>query len=221
MISPNLITDNLLQVGDMARLDASQSLVSGLDQFVSIEIQPDAEDDFVLLDKDYPFLDYYYETVGDKVCTVRLTSDLGTKEVSKTISVISEEDDRLFSNDSMLADYEQNIFGLLPSGRQSFKYAHRKSQEDILRDLIESGHKVDKVVIFDIKEVQRWSTFKTLALIFESNVMIEGDVHIRKTEIYQIKESEARNSALIRFDNNKDGIADTVIRNFPSRIRLT
>lgn len=218
MVLLNLYIDSIVQKGDLVRFDFSRSVIP--EDIIFLEIRPDTSGDFISIDVKETHLDYFYESVGNKEVTLRITDSQGAHQTSKTIKVLSEDEERLFSNDEMLLGYEPNIFSLLPDGKNSFIYAHRIAQNEILKELSIEDRKVRAENIFDIEEVQNWSKFKTLALIFESNVIVEDDTHIRKKKIYLDKELGSKNSSLVRIDSDLDGNVDSKVQNLPTSIRL-
>lgn len=214
MIFPTLETELKVQVNDKTRLDATKTFLSPDEAAITlIEIQPEATESFYDVTT-AKFLDWSYATDGDKVVSLRVTTDGSPESITKTLPIISVTDDRLFSSDGDLVVHEQDILSFVRPGRNSFLDIHRTSQEHILAWLDEHGiRKTDGTLfsaenIYNLEEVRRWSKFLTLRLIMESLSNSNDDIFATKSEKYRILESEARNRVSITLDIDADGNPD-------------
>lgn len=221
MIFPKLKTDKILQVDDLTRLDGTLSSFRDIDDIVSVEIKPEATADFVELDSERPkdwFLDYAYETAGEKVVTLKITDSDGDKERESTITVLSVEDDNLFSNDNDILSNEPDLYRYLPHGRSSFNFAHREAQTRIIAYLDEKriwksdNTRYEKSDIVDLEEFRHWSRFLTLNIIFNSLVVNVDDVFSEKANHYKGLMELARARATIRLEYEDDDIENSVTR---------
>jgi len=226
MIFPKNTHELVVQVDDKIRLDATLSFVTEGETITDIEIKPSATDSFIsVMNDDYDkwYLDWAYEDEGEITVSLKITSDLGTKTKNYSITVLTEEEDALFSNDNDLIAYEPDLKRMLPQGKNSFIYAHRKAQEKILAYLDEQriwksdNTRFSKNDITDKEEFHRWSVFQTLLIIFESMQVSVNDIFQEKREQYDKDMREARNRASLRLDVDGDGNTDTV----PYNIRST
>lgn len=217
MIFPHLRYESLVQVSDKLRLDASKSF-SNQGTITNIEIEPDTGVGFISIfnsNNEKWYIDWAYAVAGDKTVSLRVTTD-APLVVTETfdLSVISSEEDNLFSNDQDLFPYEPNLYRFLPLGKSSFKYAHRAAQEKILSYLDEQkiwkqdGTRFEKEDIVNTVEFRRWSLFQTLLIIFESNQLSVDDLFQEKRKEYEKNLIEARNRASLRLDLDGDGEID-------------
>lgn len=215
MIFAVLELEGVLQVEDMTRLDASKSYATPDEAAITlIEIQPEASASFydVTTDK---YLDYQYSTDGEKVITCRVTTDGSPVSTTKTITVVTSVEDKLFSSDSELTPYEPHILQWTREGRNSFLDVHRASQDRILKWLDENriwdteGNRLTKDAIIDLEEVNDWSKFMTLKFIFEGLSNATDDIFHEKALRYEGMMIQARNRAALRLDRDGDGQEDT------------
>lgn len=216
-IFPKLNIENIIQTNDTVRLDATRSFISKDEADITlVEIQPEATESFVPVtgskSKDW-FLDWQYAGASRTVAiTVRVTTDGLPVTFSQDLEVISEADDKLFSNDGNLLEHESDILKFLPDGKTSFKWMHRRAQKLILADFNERGvtdthyQKLTKDSFVDVDEVSDWSIALTLALIFEDNSNVVADKYSMKAEEYNSAALRHRNRAFYRIDLNNDGI---------------
>jgi len=226
MLFPKLTLETVLQVDDKTRLDSTLSFSTNDETITDVEIQPEASESFISIyntDSEKWYLDWAYETDGVKTVQIRLTSALGTRTKSYSITVLTEAEDALFSSDNDLYPYEPNIDKYLPRGKNSFIYAHRASQVKILAYLDEQRiwkddrSRYTKEDIVDKEEFRRWSLFQTLLIIFESGQVSTADIFQEKKLEYENEMRQARNRASLRLDSDGDGNVDEV----PYNIRTT
>ena len=220
MIFPQLNIENIIQIKDTIRLDATRSFVSKDEASISlIEIEPEAGAGFIDVtgtkSKDW-FLDWQYSGASRTVTiTVRVTTDGAPVASTFDLEVISKVDDKLFSTDADLFGHETDILKFLPDGKTSFNYMHRRAQKLIVEDFNERGvtdydrQKLTKDAFVDVDEVRDWSIALTLALIFEDNSNVVGDTFSVKAEEYNSAALRHRNRAFFRVDLNGDGTIDT------------
>jgi len=215
MIFPVLKTEKTLQVGDKTRLDAENSYVTtGEDALTVFEIEPEAGAGFIDITTS-KHLDYQYSTDGNKVVTLRVDNGSGSVATNKTISVISEENDKLFSSDEEIVPHEPSILDYVRGGRSSFLDIHRTAQDRIVKWLDEhriwgtDGTRLTKDAIVDIEEVNDWSKYMTLRMIFEGLSNAVDDIFSEKSNKYRELEKAARNRSSIRLDKDGDGEADS------------
>jgi hypothetical protein len=220
MIFPKLNFEEIVQVDDKFRFNASMSFVSEGETITSIEIEPDIAEGFVNVDINKMYLDYAYEIAGEKVVTLRVTTDLDVKDKAYTIKIVSESEDALLSSDNDLIPLEPEILRYLPKGKNSYNYAHRKAQERILAYLDEQmywkeGEKrytrqdLANVTDPEFKEqFRQWSIYQTLLIIFESNQLAVGDVYDEKKGEYLKLRDGSRQRAALLLDGNGDGEVD-------------
>lgn len=130
------------------------------------------------------------------------------------IKVYSELGDHLFSSDQDLIDEESDIMKWVPKGKNTFKNVHRRAQEKILEYLDRHGftdifeNKYTKWAIKDFSEVNEWSRYMTLRMIFEDISNAPADVFKAKRTVYESEEIQARQRAILRLDTDNDGEAD-------------
>lgn len=223
MIFPNLKHENIVQLNDKTRFDANDSFVTIGETITNVEIEPDAGVGFISvydggdpdnIDENW-FLDWAYETDGDKTISVKVTTDMGDKTSTYTINAITAENDKLFSVDADLYAYEPTLKRNLPQGKNSFLYAHRKSQEKIIAYLDEQRiwkqdkTKFTKDDLIDLDEFKQWSIFQTLLIIFESSQLVRDDIFQEKREGYEMDMKSARKRGGLRLDFNGDGTQAT------------
>jgi hypothetical protein len=231
---PKITFETVLQVDEKARLDTSLSFATDDENITDILIEPFAGAGYISVfnggNKSKWYLDWAYETDGFKDVSVRIEADSGnkTKSYMAGINVLTEDEDALLSNDNDLLPYETDILNYLPKGKNSYIYAHRKSQERILAYLDEQRMwksdnsvytKQDLVTLgSDIQDqFKQWSTFQTLLIIFESIQVSNNDIFQEKKQEYENLMRQARNRSSLRLDENNDGVIDEV----PYNIRST
>ncbi len=216
MIFPVLELEQVVQVDDRTRLDGLKAYTTPDEAAITlVEIEPDAGAGYIDVTSNR-YLDWQYSTDGDKTVTLRITTDGAPQSISRTLSVLSVVDDRLFSSDAELLPYEPQILQWTREGRNSFLDVHRAAQDRILGWLDEhriwdnQGNRLTKEDITDIQEVNDWSKFMTLRLIFEGLSNAIDDIFHEKAIRYGEMEVQARNRAALRLDRDNDGITDEI-----------
>jgi hypothetical protein len=224
MIFPNLSVEKTLQVKDATRLDARKSIYRDIANVKDVEISPEndglGDPQYVSVyesgDFQLWYLDYLYETDGEKEITLRITdiADV-TKVTSETITVVTEESDALFSKDKDIVEAEPDVMRYLPEGKTSYLYAHRESQRRILAFLDENRiwkndeTRFTKDEIVDVEEFVHWSRFLTLHMIYTQKIVSIEDFFSFKADEYKGLMNSARGRATLRLDKNGDGVVDT------------
>ena len=231
---PIIETDDIVQLNDKLRIDVSRTFVArpgSLANIKKIEIKPTADESFITVHdtastattyavKDW-YLDWIYlnklvATVATDIHTITLKvtlTDNSEHTATKNITLLTETEDDLYSEDSDLFLHEWDIMKWLPDGRSSWKYLHRRAQSRILSYLDEKGYKtndgaiISKANISNKEDFKEWSTFMTLNLIFSTVLNSRGDVFTQKAIFYENKELNA-NKRVFRIDSDLDGISD-------------
>jgi len=215
-IFAQLHTESVVQVGDKTRLNGSQSFAGGGANLDKIEIEP--EEDAGFIEVTGPgYLDWVYAEDGDKTVTVKVTRGEDEATVIGTVSVITAEDDNLYSGDAALRDYEAQIMDLLPQGRSSYLNYHRRAQSLMLAWLEQQGF-VDanrdaytSTTLTNTAAVRDWSTFLVLRLIFEGVSNATNDVFSEKAKRYRELEEFHRERVIRILDGDGDDVLDQVI----------
>lgn len=221
-----LQTDHVVQVGDKTRLDASSSFASPVAAITKFEIKPTAEGEFIEVSPDQPWLDWIYTEAGQLTPSVRVTT--GDGETAATglgmteITVLTEEDDRLFSSDSDLKGVVPLIYRYLPDGRASFKYAHRASQEIILDRInrrVKSGAWLSAEAVANIEQVRQWSKYLTLASIYAAAQIAKDDFFFQEQARFANTASKYESDAYIelKLDGSQTANAEVSFGSVPVR----
>jgi hypothetical protein len=215
----NLILEETVQVDDKTRLDATKSFVDKSEADITlVEIEPEAAAGFVDVTgssyKNY-YLDWQYAGTSRTVTvSVRITTDAAPITSTKTIEVLTATDDALFSGDQDIVSIESDILKYVRPGRNSFLDFHRKAQEQILDKLNDmgiydtDGLRLTKAAVVDVDEVNKWSYYLSLALIFDDLSNAIDDVFAQKRSFYESKALSALYKAEIKLDLNNDGTID-------------
>lgn len=130
------------------------------------------------------------------------------------IKLYSKEGDALFSSDGDLITWEPDIMKYVKSGRNTYKDIHREAQEQIIYWLDREGYvnvygrKYNKFDIIDFSEVNEWSAFLALSIIYWGISNKTDDVFLNKHFEFLKKAQEARSRAVLRLDTNEDGKID-------------
>jgi hypothetical protein len=216
-IFPFIECDEIVQVNDKFRISGVKSFVTKDEADISlVEIDPG---DGVFIDvtgtgtnrQKCWFLDYQHSTDGDKTVAVRITTDGAPVTTSKTVIVLSEADDYLYSKDEDLVSIESDILKYVPEGKNTFKYAHREAQKQILEWLWTRGYKKTdgtrfiKTDFVDLIEVKYWSIYVTLKLIYKDLSNATDDIFYKKAKMFENDEHHWRTRSLLRIDVNGDG----------------
>ncbi len=163
-IFPFIEVGDVEQVDDKLRISGVKSFAAKDEAAISeIEIEPETSEGLISVfssnTKNW-FLDWEYATEGMKTISIRVTTDGAPITVTKTISILSVADDKLFSIDDDLFVFETEILTFVPAGRNTFIYEHRAAQIQILEDLYRIGitdifgDKLTKDSVVDVEEVK-------------------------------------------------------------------
>jgi len=214
MIFPVLKLEDVVQVNDQTRLDATKSYKTPDEAAITlVEIEPEPGAGFIDVTSS-KYLDYQYSSDGDKDVTVRITTDGAPTQLTKVLSITSVADDKLFSSDEELTSHEPDILNYVAPGRNSFLNVHRNAQDRILTWLDEhritdqNGDRLNKDAIVDTQEVNDWSKFMVLRLIFEGLSNSVEDIFSIKAQKYSDMEAKSRNRSQLRLDRDGDGSTD-------------
>lgn len=224
-IFPIIETESIIQVGDKVRIDASKSFVSkGEGAIFNVEILPETSGAwvsvFVANTPSAWFLDWAYSGASRTVtvsCRIQVTNAMGDIQTStKTISVVTAADDKLFSSDSDLTALEPDVLKWVKAGRSSFLDVHRMAQSKIIEWIDEAGYrnedgsKVSKNELLDLSEVRPWSRDLTLSLIFFGISNQVDDVFAQKSKFYASQAKDRADRAVLAWDFNKDGTVNVI-----------
>ena len=236
-IFPLVETEPLVQVNDKTRLSAVKSFISKDEAAITlVEIEPEAGNGYIdvsglpILAKNW-FLDWSYATAGAKVVSLRITTDAAPVVFTKTLTVISAADDKLWSADSDLQILEPDIMSWVRQGRASFLDYHRTAQKRILEwfDNIKVWNKDgqpftknDITIAIADEDLKRISIYWTLELIF-------GGLSNKPDDVFALKELSYRKSrkelqadrSRIRVDYNLNGTIENTEQYMMRSIRLT
>jgi hypothetical protein len=214
MIFGNIETEKVLQLNDRTRIDARKTYLSPDESAITkIEIQPEIGTDFQDVTSN-KYLDWSYDSSGTKNITLRITTDSNPQDFTRSIIILTPEQDNLFSSDADLLSYEDDILNYVRDGRNSFLDKHRASQIIILDDLDSAkiwkrdGSRYKAEDIIDIQDFKQWSIFLTLKIIFESLSNAVDDIFSQKAEKYSSMAINAKSRASLRLDRNQNGEID-------------
>lgn len=208
--------EEVVQVADKTRIDISGTFVNG-DPITTLTIEPEAgvgDIDVYNISPDYWYLDWAYATDGDKTITITASDDTITETKVITLSVISEVDDNLYSNDAQLFAIESELKRYLPPGRNSYLNIHRESQSRILNYLErkrlwnKDGTPYSKDQINLEGELQKWSLYETALTIYNDLSISGGDKFSQKVNEYTSLRNYERDRAAIRIDKDSSGTID-------------
>lgn len=221
MLFPKADLDNLVQIYDMYRIDASKSFTTGNQADITeLNIYPDYTNNpatvFNLVSEGIEcfYLDWAYETAGDYTIRVEMKTATLDKNIEYTVKAVSEAEDNLFATDAMIYSYEDELRRYLPNGRNSWKYIHRKAQEDILDYLYRNGilddndDKITKDQIIDTSQVEKWATFEAILLIYQDIKNTNSEAFADKLVDYGQKRDDARGRYILEYDSDRDGDID-------------
>lgn len=223
MIFPVIECDSVVQINDRFRIYGDKSYKTPDElAWTKVEIEPYAGAGFIDVTPDlakpkpekFFYLDFQYNTAGDKIVSLRLTAGAAPVTFTKTVSCILEADDHLFSTDDLLKEQQSDIYKLIPDGRSTFKYKHRAAQNYMLDWLWNNGYYKSigagvepflKADIVDTNFISDWATFVALRMLFEENINQGGDIFRSKANDFMVKEERAREKFLLVIDIDGDG----------------
>tara|TARA_R110000868_G_C10972634_1_gene770635 strand:+ start:17968 stop:18672 length:705 start_codon:yes stop_codon:yes gene_type:complete len=219
MLFPKADVDKLVQNYDMFRIDATKSFSTSDEAVTEVLIYPDYTNQPLIsydkydIDPDCWYLDWAYKTEGSYKIRIELKTASASEFIDYDIESITSTEDFLFSDDSMIYSFENELKKYLPMGRNSWKYLHRKAQEEILDYFYRNGilnpdgSKILKTQLIG-DSLERWSTFETILLIYQDIKTSNAEAFNEKIVDYSEKRADARKRYLIEYDSNKDGNVD-------------
>lgn len=213
--------EDTVQVNDKTRLSAVKSFVSkGSAAIDIVKIKPESTDSFItvsgvgIASKDW-FVDWQYTTAGVKTVSLEITLVGGAVQTfQKTILVVTEVQDMLWSNDQDLVAKEYDILKWVPPGRNSYLNIHREAQKKILNWLDEiriyknDGSKLTKTDLNYTNDLKELSANWALALIFGSIYNKPDDVYYQKMQGYMEAVESCKRRGRIQADFNNNGVLD-------------
>ena len=215
-IFPNINTENIIQVNDKIRISAAKTFITQDESAITlVEIEPHTGEGYIDVtnaDFDELYLDWAYSTDGTKTISLRVTTDGIPVTITKDITCISVEDDKLFSTDQDLQKHEVSILKFVPRGKNSFNYVHRLAQNEILEQLYKDGYtktdntKLTKAEVLRTDELAQWSKYMVLRLIFRDLSNALDDIYDKKSKNYESAEHLWRTKAVLKLDYNGDGV---------------
>ena len=211
MIFPILELESQLRLNDKTRLDAVKSFISPDEAAITlVEIESETSAGFIDVTSNR-YLDWQYSTDGAKTVSLRITTDGAPTTFTKNIEVLTEANDVTFSSDDDLLAHEDDILRYVRSGRSSYIDKHRLAKKRIVRWLSEQriydqdGNNLTDAAIRDVEEVNEWSKFYVLYIIFNSLSNAIDDIFAQKASLYQSLAKDAQQRSAIRLDTNGDG----------------
>ena len=219
-IFPGLKSDDIVQVDDRYRIDATDSMATQEETsaITLVEIEPEAGNGFINVfgggqSREW-FLDWEYQGLTrDVVVSVRVTTDGAPVTKTKTVSVITSADEKLIVDDGDMIE-ENEIFKFIPKGRTSWTYLHRKTNRDILAWFDEMGFTdfdgnaltIDNFV--NTQELKEWATSHSYYLIYkEISDKVDDSFRQKSADYFTLAEGH-KNRLRFRIDLNNDGNID-------------
>lgn len=146
---------------------------------------------------------------------ITLEIDNSTTPVSDTkyIQVFSESGDSLFSSDFDLVTKKQDILSWVKAGRNSFLNFHRQAQEEIIDwfrgegSVNIDGDPLEVKNLVHPTDLNQWSTYLTLRLIFDDLSNDVDDIFDREARGFESREMRLRDR-IMRIDIDNDGKSD-------------
>lgn len=218
MIFPVLEAEDLVQTNDKTRIAATKSFVTKDETSITnVEIEPEAGAGFISVfagGSSNWFLDWAYETAGQKTVTLRVTNAGGDQTKQVSIMVVTPAEDKLWSSDADLVRYESDILKWVPSGRASWLNKHRKAQVlildwlDSVRIWNDDGSRLTKDSFLVTDDVRLLSIYTTLQLIMVDISNKPDDVFEQKAKQYAKLSYDLKARGRIQADFNKNNLND-------------
>lgn len=204
--------DEKVFTGDKLRIDVSASFLSPDETFatVSHEVSVDGGVSWYNITAK-KYVDWLFSTSGAKTISLRLTTTLGNTIFTANTTVLNLTTQKLFSKDNDLYAYETDIDSYLPKRWSSWNLIHLEAQKYIMDWLDEKqifkedGSKYIVDDLHDLDQVRQASIFKTLELIFESNIKVDDDLFTQKRNHYRGLVNEKLSRSQLSLDYNGDG----------------
>ena len=217
MIFPKIVSEKIIQVGDKLKLDASKTFVNGIDSIFNVEIRPEDTGEFLTIASDGDLkLEWVYTTPGLKTVSLRINND-DAAIITTQLSVLTEIEDKLFSNDSDIEALESDISYYYKDSRNSHLDMHREAQSYILDELYNRGLRdseggaITKDNILETDQLKAWSKYYTLFLIYNDHMKSPEDALAEKAAHYkQMALSASQDKQFLKLDTDLDGLSETV-----------
>lgn len=232
MIFPVLKIESKVQIGEKTRINGTKSYTSPNEAAVSlVRIKPTASESFITVSAldatDYTawLLDWQYDTAGIQTISLEITTNGAPVVVTKTIEVVTEAAEKLFSSDADIEYLEPGLIEFVKYGKNSFNDVHRQAQSAIMDEIYRNrifaadGSKLTVAEVVDVAELKFWSIYMVLNKIFQGLSNKIDDVFAAKSKYYASKEHEALQMAMnqMRLDYDKSGtIEETEQQDFRS-----
>jgi hypothetical protein len=214
VIFPAILAPVLSQVNEKVYLDASSSYATGSDEITLVEIRPTSSDSWETVSLSDKELTWIFSSAGDFTASVRINS---TEVKAVTFKIVTAEDDKLFSTDDNLVDIEGEIMIYLRCGKSSFNNKHREAQKLILEELNsrglrdEDGNEITKSNIAITKELNAWSRYLALYLIYFDVSVDQNSVYWEKAQRYKKAAQKASmDRQFITIDHSGDGTSENL-----------
>jgi hypothetical protein len=216
----NLELEAVVQTKDKTRLSASKSFSPKGEQPIDqVKISPEVGVALIdIHDGGNPknwFLDWEYTTPGTKTVTLEIKAGPHTVTFTRSIEVVTPEQDKLFSKDSDLIQFEPDILKWLPAGKSTYNNIHRNAQYLIL-DWLDSirvwrtdGTKLTKADLSLTDDLKQLSIYMTLELIFMGISNQVDDVFLNKARMYGQKALLVQGRGRIQADFNGNGTLES------------
>lgn len=225
MIFGQLELETKVQTMDRTRLNCVKSFTTPDEAAVTlVRIKPSVTDAFITvasgasaIDNDKYYLDWMYLTAGMKTVELEITTNAAPQVFTNTITVLDKTTEILFSNDNDLFNIENDILKFVPVGKNSFIFMHRQSKEDILEEIYRNkildvdGEKLTEADVIETTELNYWSKYKVLAMIFEGLSNAIDDIFDQKAKKYSSEMLSWQNQTfnILRLDYNNSGEIDS------------
>ena len=213
----NIHLEETAQVDDKIRIDSTRSYTIGEAAISLMRIKSEDSGTYFTVTSD-KYLDWSYPTAGTKTVTLEITTDGAAHEFTKTIEVVTEANDRLWSSDADLVNHEPDIMNYLPEGKNSYINIHRLSRDRILDWLDEKriwdddGNRLTAVDV-DGTDIKGWSKYLTLQYVFEGLSNSIDDIFHEKGLRYKALAETAASRSVLRLDIDNDGSTDEKVNN--------
>jgi hypothetical protein len=204
--------EKLVQENDKTRIDLSGSFSPDGELITKYEVSFDGIEFYDITSNKY--IDWLFLVEDSYQVLARVSGAYSEHTKAVNIDVLSADSDKLFSDDSDLISCENDIMGFVRDGRNSFIDIHREAQRRILKRLDEmkiwdaDGDKLTKEAIVDIDEVNTWSKYYVLEMIFGSLADTVDDIYSVKNKNYSTLRKHAEEHCIVGLDLNGDGEED-------------
>lgn len=216
MIFGNIECEKTVQVNDKTRINCVKTFRSVDEPAITlVRIKPESSESFIKVSgstinaRDF-YLDWEYKTDGIKTIELEVTTNGSPVIFTKTIEVVSVENDKLLSIDQDLVEIEPDILSWVSQGRNTFINIHRNSLNQIL-DWLDSvriwkndGSKLTKNDITLTDDLKQLSIYLTLQTIFMGISNKVDDVFLDKSKEYGRKAESLKARGRIQADFNDD-----------------